>query len=458
MKGNGNCLSDVMKHKKVQGSFAQMSQKFISYSRYKTSGIEWLKEIPAHWDVKRLKNIASLRISKFGIKPDDSIYVGLEHIESWTGRLLLQNQPVNVESVVGQFRAGDVLFGKLRPYLAKVARPNFDGVSTSEILALQPRPSCCQSYMMYCLLNEAYIGWIDTLTYGAKMPRVSPEQIRTSFVPFPPLAEQRAIAVFLDRETAKLDALIEKKERLIALLQEKRTALISRVVTQGLNSNVCMKPSDIAWLKEIPAHWEVKRLKYLVTVNDEVLAETTAPGLVIAYVDIGSVDTVEGVTNTETLVFGDAPSRARRIVRQGDVIISTVRTYLKAIARIEPVQAGLIVSTGFAVIRPKNLDDRFVAYVLKAPYFVENVVAHSMGVGYPAINADTLIGLNIAYPSQLEQRAIAAFLDRELAKLDALVSKVRDAIEQLQELRTALISVAVTGQIDIRISETHRSA
>ena len=457
MKGNGNCLSGGMNYKKVQGSFAQMS-KFASYSRYKTSGIEWLKEIPAHWDVKRLKNIASLRVSKFGIKPDDSIYVGLEHIESWTGRLLLQNQPVNVESVVGQFRAGDVLFGKLRPYLAKAARPNFDGVSTSEIIALQPGPSYCQSYMMYCLLNEAYIGWIDTLTYGARMPRVSPEQICTSVVPFPPLAEQRAIAAFLDRETAKLDALIEKKERLIALLQEKRTALISRVVTQGLNPSVCIKPSGIVWLKEIPAHWEVKRLKYLVTINDEVLAETTDPSLEIAYVDIGSVDAVEGITDTETLVFGDAPSRARRIVRQGDVIISTVRTYLKAIARIETVQAGLIVSTGFAVIRPKKLDDRFVAYVLKAPYFVESVVAHSVGVGYPAINTNILIGLNIAHPPLLEQRVIAAFLDRELAKLDALVSKVRDAIEQLQELRTALISVAVTGQIDIRIGETHGPA
>ena len=208
------------------------------------------------------------------------------------------------------------------------------------------------------------------------------------------------------------------------------------------------KASDVEWLGEIPAHWEVKRLKYLATVNDETLPKNTDPNTEIIYVDIGNVDSVKGITGTEDLIFESAPSRARRIVRLGDVIISTVRTYLKAIARIDSMNTSLIVSTGFAVIRPRQLHDGFTAYALSSPYFVESVVAHSEGVSYPAINASELVCLDIAFPPLPEQAAIAAFLDRETAKIDALVSKKERLIELLQEKRTALISRAVTKGLD----------
>ena len=208
------------------------------------------------------------------------------------------------------------------------------------------------------------------------------------------------------------------------------------------------KPSGVDWLGEIPAHWEVQRLKYLATVNDEALPETTAPDLEMTYVDIGNVDSIAGITGGEDLLFEDAPSRARRIVRQGDVIISTVRTYLKAIARVEQMDANLIVSTGFAVIRPRELDSGFAAYALSSPYFVDRVVAHSVGVSYPAINASELACLNIAFPPLPEQQAIAAFLDRETARIDALAAKKERLIELLQEKRTALITRAVTRGLD----------
>ena len=208
------------------------------------------------------------------------------------------------------------------------------------------------------------------------------------------------------------------------------------------------RPSGVEWLEEIPAHWEVRRLKYLATVNDEALTETTDPDTEITYVDIGNVDSVRGITGTEDLMFEDAPSRARRIVRQGDIIISTVRTYLKAIVRIESTDANLIVSTGFAVIRPRDLDERFGAYALSAPYFVEGVLAHSVGVSYPAINASELVCLDVAYPSFTEQRAIAAFLDRETTRIDGLVAKKERLIELLQEKRTALVTRAVTRGLD----------
>ena len=218
--------------------------------------------------------------------------------------------------------------------------------------------------------------------------------------------------------------------------------------TQRYNPYPAYKPSGIEWFDDIPTNWEVRRLKYLATVNDEALPETTDPDLEMTYVDIGNVDSIAGITGTEELVFEDAPSRARRIVRQGDVIISTVRTYLKAIARIEPTDANLVVSTGFAVIRPQDLDSGFAAYALSSPYFVERVVAHSVGVSYPAINASELACLDIAFPPLPEQQAIASFLDRETARIDSLVAKKERLIQLLQEKRTALITRAVTKGLD----------
>ena len=208
------------------------------------------------------------------------------------------------------------------------------------------------------------------------------------------------------------------------------------------------KDSGVEWLGAIPKHWAVERLKYLATLNDEALAESTDPNLEINYVDIGSVDPVVGITEVEPVSFANAPSRARRVVREGDVIVSTVRTYLRAITAIEAPETNLIVSTGFAVLRPRRIASSFASYALRSPYFVERVVSNSVGVSYPAINADSLSCFPIACPDMNEQHAIADFLDRETAKIDALVAKKERLIELLQEKRTALITRTVTRGLD----------
>ena len=211
--------------------------------------------------------------------------------------------------------------------------------------------------------------------------------------------------------------------------------------------------SGVEWLGEIPAHWKVKRLKHLSTLNDDTLRESTDPNFEMAYVDISSVDADAGITKTEEVVFANAPSRARRVVRAGDVIVSTVRTYLRAIAAIEEPESNLIVSTGFAVIRPLKLESSFASYALRAPHFVERVVANSTGVSYPAINAKILAFFSIPYPKTAEQRAITAFLDRETEKIDGLVERKKRLIALLQEKRTVLITRAVTRGLDSRTDE-----
>lgn len=432
---------------------AQPLRRFKRYPAYKDSGVEWLGEIPAHWEVKRLKYVAPARVSKLESKPDDAVYVGLEHVESWTGRLLLENQPETVDSVVASFKAGDVLFGKLRPYLAKVARLGFDGVCTSEILPLRPVGECSQSYLMYALLNAAYIYWLDSLTYGTKMPRISPEQVAISFVSSPPDREQRAIAAFLDRETARIDALVAKKERLIELLQEKRTALITRAVTKGLDPTVPMKDSGVEWLGEIPVHWDVAPVyaRYDVALGKMLDSKRVTGEFSGRY--LRNVDVQWDKINTEGLPEMDfAPSeRDRYLLRPGDLLVceggEVGRTaiwkgelaecfYQKAIHRLRT--------------RGDSDEPRFFYFLM---YALAQRGVFTAGGNPNTIDHLTAVQLRhyrMPFPPKPEQRAIADFLDRETARIDVLIAKVRDAIDRLKELRTALISAAVTGKIDVR--------
>jgi len=438
-----------------------LTERYQPYPAYKPAGVAWLGEMPAHWEIKRLKYVAALNPKASEARrlaPDTEVsFVPMEAVGEYGGLdLSLTKEISDVGDGYTYFSDGDVVVAKITPCFengkGSLAGDLVNGIAfgTTELHVMRCRPELSKRFAFYLTLTDSFRRLGEAEMYGAGGQKRVPESFITNLKhPLPPLPEQRAIAAFLDRETARIDALVAKKERLIELLQEKRTALVTRAVTRGLDTDVPMKDSGVEWLGEIPAHWEVRRLKYLATVNDEALSETTDPDMEIAYVDIGNVDSIAGITGAEDLIFEDAPSRARRIVRQGDIIISTVRTYLKSIARIEPTDANLIVSTGFAVIRPQKLDGEFAAYAMGSSYFVDRIVAHSVGVSYPAINASELACLDIAFPPRPEQRAIAAFLDQETGKLDSLVAKICEAIQRLSELRSALISAAVTGRIDV---------
>lgn len=192
-----------------------------------------------------------------------------------------------------------------------------------------------------------------------------------------------------------------------------------------------------------------QRLKYAATINDEALSESTDADFELAYIDIGNVDSQGRVHDIVNYRFEDAPSRARRIVRDGDVIISTVRTYLQAIAPVENPPDNLIVSTGFAVVRPSHLlDHRFCKYALRANKFLWEVESRSTGVSYPAINASDLRDIKVSLPEISAQRLIANYLDRETARIDGLIAEKERMLALLDEKRAALISRVVTRGLD----------
>lgn len=206
------------------------------------------------------------------------------------------------------------------------------------------------------------------------------------------------------------------------------------------------------WLGHVPSKWAVMRLMQVASVNDDVLPESTKSDFELEYVDIGSVSLDRGIERTEQFKFSDAPSRARRMVKDGDILVSTVRTYLKAIAPVVAPPSNLIVSTGFAVIRPAlRLKSAYAKYALQATGFVDEVISRSTGVSYPAINASDLVRICVPVPPAADQAAIAAFLDREIAKIDALIAEQEKLIALLAEKRQATITHAVTKGLNPKL-------
>ena len=210
------------------------------------------------------------------------------------------------------------------------------------------------------------------------------------------------------------------------------------------------KRSGVEWLGEVPEHWNITPLKFSASCNDTVLPDSTDDDYEIGYVEISDVNEMSGITGSTSYKFSDAPSRARRMLQNGDVLISTVRTYLRAIAPVVAPPENLIASTGFAVIRPRKgiLDGTFLGYLLRAEWWISEVIARSVGVSYPAINASDLIGLNVPVPAWNEQTQIARFLGHETARIDALIEEQQRLIELLKEKRQAVIFHAVTKGLD----------
>jgi type I restriction enzyme S subunit len=218
---------------------------------------------------------------------------------------------------------------------------------------------------------------------------------------------------------------------------------------QTLPKYATYKDSGIEWLGKIPAHWKVKKLKFSTLINKESLPENTQRNHVLEYVDIGSVTFENGIEKAEDFSFGDAPSRARRLAKNGDTIVSTVRTYLKAIAFIDERYEKCVYSTGFAVITPKeDFSPKFLTNFIRSNAFTHQVDDVAKGMSYPAINSTDLSNLYIVDAPFSEQTAIAHFLDQKTAQIDAAIAIKEQQIALLKERKQILIQHAVTQGLD----------
>jgi len=423
---------------------AEPLRRFKPYPAYKNSGVEWLGEIPTHWEVKRLKHLARVA-SGFGPPESYDRSTGDHPVYGSNGLIGYCDQYMTTQEMIAVGRVG-----------------------ASGLVNVVPAKSWVSdnALLLWELSRTTQLGWLryvldcmDLGTLAAKnaQPIITGTFLSNQALAVPPEPEQRAIAAFLDRETARIDALVAKKERLIELLQEKRTALITRAVTKGLDPTVPMKDSGVEWLGEIPAHWEVKRVKHVTT---KIGSGKTPTGGAEVYVSEGvmlirSQNVHFGGLVLDDVAYIDSETDAQMAgsrVQDGDVLLNITGASLGrcCVARLGDKRAN--VNQHVCVIRPKGAAyiSEFLAAALASHSGQAQVFTTENGISRDALNFEQIGELVVPQPLLEEQRAIAVRLESQAARIDALLAKVRDAIDRLKELRTALISAAVTGKIDVR--------
>lgn len=401
---------------------------------------------------KRLKYVVSLRRSRVAGCADDRPYLGLENIESWTGKRLTDSLAVSDESsaadvegtsLCSTFERGDVLFGKLRPYLAKTWVADSPGRSTTELLVMQP-VHVDPRFLMYVCLWRDFIDAVDASTYGSKMPRADWDFIGNVTVPVPLLLQQRAIANYLDRETARIDALIAAKERVLALLAEKRRALITRAVSRGLDPHAPRRDSGIPWLGEIPTHWKTERARWLFRERDH-RSDTGEEELL-------TVSHLTGVTlrsEKDVYMFEAETTEGYKICFKGDLVINTLWAWMGAMG-VAPVEG--IVSPAYNVYEPRDrLEPGYVDALVRLPLFAQEVTRYSKGVWSSRLRLypEGFFEVILPVPPLPEQRQIISFLADKGRGLDELKAAAKKTIALLKERRSALIAATVTGTIDV---------
>ncbi len=423
------------------------------------SGIEWLGEIPKHWELKPIKYLVEIDSEKLSDSADPDLeleYIDIGNVDS-NGNIL-NREPLKFEDAPSRARRvikqGDTILATVRTYLRAIAHIDYEfenlQVCSTGFAVLRP-VSIDPRFLYYWTRSDYFIAEVVSRSVGVSYPAISSSEVGNLIIPDIPLPEQEAIATFLDHQTTRIDQLIEKKKRILDLLDEQRQATITRAVTKGIEPHAKMKDSGIEWLGEVPEHWEFKPIKYLVDIDSEKLKDSEDPDLELEYIDIGSVDSEGNINNKESMRFEKAPSRARRVVKKGDTILATVRTYLKAIAYIDyDFNTLQICSTGFAVLRPKEVLPRFLFYWVRSDYFIGEIVSRSVGVSYPAISSSEIGNLPIPDLAVDEQKQIASLIDNEIVRIDRIKEKIKTAIELLTEYRSSLITQAVTGKIDVR--------
>lgn len=349
---------------------------------------------------------------------------------------------------------GDIAYNMMRMWQGAVGPAPVDGLVSPAYVVVKPYEEANSNYYSYLFRTAAYMQEVNKFSRGivADRNRLYWESFKQMPSLVPPRPEQDQIVAYLRAQDAHIARLIKAKRDLIKLLTQQKLRIIDHAITRGLDATVRFKPSGVEWLGDVPGHWEVKPLKRWVRLNARTLGEKTRADFEFRYVDIGSVQTGRLAKELERIRFEAAPSRARRVLRRGDTIISTVRTYLKAIWYVSEDADDLIASTGFAVLTPgSGVEPEYLGYVIQSSAFVNRVTADSIGIAYPAI-AETVLGrFHVALPPTVaEQQGIVASIKTESAPIDEAITRASDEIKLIREYRDRLIADVVTGQVDVR--------
>ncbi|OIU84037.1 restriction endonuclease subunit S [Acinetobacter sp. AR2-3] len=419
--------------------------KYQKYAEYKDSGVEWLGEIPRHWDSKPLKYLCTYNdevLPETTAKDAEIQYIDIGSVSAVDGiskieTMIFKDAPSRARRIV---RDGDVIVSTVRTYLEAIApinNPPENLIVSTGFAVIRPNQYLYKSFASYCLRAKGFIKEVVARSVGVSYPAINSSDLVNITIPSIEYVEQVKIANFLDHETAKIDSLIAKQEKLIELLKEKRQAVISHAVTKGLNPDVAMKDSGVEWLGQVPEHWEISPIKFILENKDYKRIPLSAEergnfsGDYRYYGASGVIDYIDDYIFDEpnVLVGEDGANLVNR---------NTPLAF--------PAYGKYWVNNHAHILHPQDGLADYWAELIE----IIDISPLVSGSAQPKLTAEALKNLKISFPSDMEERkAIDAFIKQQKAKFDLLISKATDQIKLLKERRTALISSAVTGKIDV---------
>ena len=410
------------------------------YARYKDSGISWIGDVPEHWNLLRLKNTVTLICEKTS---DSTLpYIGLENIVSWSGELLKGSYEPDADA--NKFEKDDVLFSKLRPYLAKCFLADFRGKCSSELLVFRDFQGE-KRYLKNILLSYGFVDLVNASTYGTKMPRANWNFIGNCRIPVPPLPEQKAIAEYLDKKTAQINELVSAKQKQIELLKEYKQSVIANAVTGKLNKNSRMKDSGISWIGKIPENWESSTLRrHLKFVSDkghpdeQLLSVTREQGVIIR--------NVESKEENHNAIPEDLSDY--KLVKKGQFAINKMKSW----------QGSYGVSTYTGIVSPayyvcdldfENKD--FFSIAIRSKAYIPFFTMYSKGIRVDQWDLSPIGLKTIPFfiPPAEEQDKIVSFVKDKMERIDSQIASIENQIANLNEYKQSLISDVVTGKVKV---------
>ena len=426
------------------------------YPAYRDSGVPWLGEVPVHWEVRRLGQMGRLSKGNGGNKEDETL-VGIPCVrygDLYTTHSYFIEQ---TRSFVSKETAknytpiafGDVLFATSGETIDEIGKSAVNLMRTAaccggDVILFRPEDDTVANYMGYALDCRSSAAQKAAMGRGITVMHMYAGQLKRLLVPLPPIPEQAAIARYLDHVSERIDHYIGAKERLIALLNEKKQAIINRVVTRGLDPNAPMRPTGIDWMPEVPTHWETSRLKTCISDIVDMTGEREPGDIYIALEHVeswtGKVVDMDFDTTFESQVKRFQPD---------DVLFGKLRPYLAKSTR--PDRNGVCVGE-FLVLRPRN-DDLLPAYLeilLRSKSIVDAIDASTFGAKMPRADWQFIGNMRFPVPPLSEQVVIVEHLQRSATAIDAATDRTRRQIDLLREYRERLINDVVTGKLDVR--------
>ena len=406
------------------------------YDSYKDSGVGWIGEIPSHWKVERLKNHISLVTET----SNSSLKIGLENIESFTGKYISSDTKYEGNGIAVE--TGDLVYGKLRPYLCKAWIATFSCNAVGDFFVFRGKGSTVTiPYIHKLFLSPQITGICNASTYGARMPRVSSAFILNMPVLIPTSSEQQAIVDYLKDKTLKIEQYVSARER--ELLSSLKQSEIANVVTKGLNPNVRMKDSGIPWIGLIPEHWETRTLSQMARVH--FISNKNVHHQNLLSLSYGKI-VCKDINTTEGLL--PASFDNYQIVEDGNIVLrlTDLQNDHKSLRVGLSTQEGIITSAYLAIEAFTGILPKYLYFLLHS--IDVKKVFYSMGNGLrQSLNWTELRKLKCIVPPILEQQAIVNYIEAKLSKIDSCMADLQAEIDYLKEFKQRLISDVVTGQI-----------